>query len=215
MQVAERTLNFVRGLLKSYGPSNIKKRLWDEEFGSGKWNFIDDTRGDCVYPFIEQHARNGDILDLGCGPGNTANEMDSNAYRTYVGVDISELALEKGRQRSASGGRGEKNVFELGDFLSYVPSQHFDVILFRESMYHVPLGKIKTLLDRYAHYLRPGGAFVVRMNATGGKLGRPKAMVDVMASEFDVLERKEHGPGGPTVIVFRPRAGRDHSQRGA
>ncbi len=133
----------------------------------------------------------------------------------YVGVDISENALEKGRRRSASGGRGEKNTFEQGDFLTYVPSQQFDVILFRESMYHVPLGKIKTLLDRYAQYLRQGGVFVVRMNATGGKLGRPKAMVSVMATEFDVLERKEHGPGGPTVIVFRPQAEPQLSQREA
>jgi len=83
--------------LKSYGPSTLKKRLWDAEFEGGKWNFIDDTRGDCVYGYLEKYGRQGSILDLGCGQGNTANELVDSAYRTYVGVDISEAALEKGR----------------------------------------------------------------------------------------------------------------------
>src|SRR5205823_11609982 len=45
------TLSFMRGFLKSYGPSIVKKRLWDEEFSGGHWNFIDETSGDCVYPY--------------------------------------------------------------------------------------------------------------------------------------------------------------------
>lgn len=205
MYVADRTFTFVRSFLKSYGPSTIKKRLWDAEFSGGKWNFIDDTRGDCVYPYLDKYVRKGTILDLGCGPGNTANEMTLDAYQRYVGVDISESALEKARQRSKATGRGGKNQFAQGDFLSYQPAQRFDVILFRESMYHVPLGKVKTVLDRYAPFLRQDGVFIVRMTATGGTLGRPGMMVDVMESEFDVVEKHQHGEGGPTVIVFRPR----------
>jgi len=205
MYVAERTLNFVRGFIKSYGPSNLKKLLWDEEFSGGKWNFIDDTRGDCVYLYLERYAGTGSILDLGCGPGNTANELAATAYRTYVGVDISEVALNKAKRRSKEGGRADHNHFAQGDFLSYVPTQQFDVILFRESMYHVPLGKVRAVLDRYSKYLRKGGVFIVRMNTTGGKLGRPKAMADIMETEFDVVEKRQYGESGPTVIVFRPR----------
>ena len=88
----------------SYGPSGIKKRLWDKEFSSTKWNFIDNTMGDCVYPFLEKYANNGNILDLGCGPGNTANELAASAYKTYIGVDISEAALEKATKRTQENG---------------------------------------------------------------------------------------------------------------
>jgi len=208
MHTAERTLTFVRGLLKSYGPSNIKKRLWDAEFQDGKWNFIDDTRGDCVYGYLEKYGRQGSILDLGCGPGNTANELVDSAYSIYVGVDISETALEKGRGRSEANGRGQKNRFAQGDFINYQPTQSFDVILFRESMYHVPVGKIKEMLNRYANHLTPDGVFIVRMNTKGGKLGRPKVMADLIASEFDLVERHQHGDSGATVIVVRPRSTR-------
>jgi SAM-dependent methyltransferase len=208
MYIAQRTLTFMRGLLKSYGPSPIKKLLWDEEFAGSKWNFIDHTDGDCVYSHLETHVKNGSILDLGCGPGNTASELDADRYRTYVGVDISEVALDKARRRTVESGREGKNQFVRGDFLSYVPTQQFDVILFRESMYHVPLGKVKTILDRYSEYLKEGGVFVVRMSTSDGKSGktkyRPQAMVRVMEAEFDVVEKRQYGESGPLVIVFRP-----------
>lgn len=210
MNTAGRTISFVRGLLKSYGPTSIKKRLWEQEFTGGHWDFIDDTRGDCVYGYLEKYARRGSILDLGCGPGNTANELAADAYDTYVGVDISEAALEKGRRRSEKNGRGKKNSFVQGDFIAYEPASQFDIILFRESMYHVPVGRIKPVLERYSAYLRPGGVVIVRMNTKGGKLGRPKAMADLIASEFDLVEKREHGTDGATVIVVRPRTTQPH-----
>jgi SAM-dependent methyltransferase len=209
MNIARRTLIFVNGFLKSYGPSNIKKLLWDKEFSGSKWDFIDNTVGDCVYAHLERYLQNGSILDLGCGPGNTANELAATAYQTYVGVDVSEAALGKAGMRTQKSGRAEKNRFVLADFINYVPTQQFDVILFRESMYHVPLGKVKTTLDRYSEYLKDGGVFVVRMSIFGIKADkkkyRPSAMIRVMETNFDVVEKRQHGESGPTVIVFRPR----------
>jgi SAM-dependent methyltransferase len=208
MSVAQRTLTFINSFLKSYGPANIKRLLWDKEFSGSKWDFIDNTVGDCVYPHLERYLQNGSILDLGCGPGNTANELAATAYQTYVGVDISEAALGKATRRSKESGRADKNRFVRDDFLNYVPNRQFDVILFRESMYHVPLGKVKTTLDRFSKYLKDGGVLVVRMStfsARGNSKYRPGAMMRVMETEFDVVEKCQHGESGPTVIVFRPR----------
>ena len=78
MYIVDRTLTFARGFIASYGPSIVKKRIWDKEFLGTKWDFIDNTAGDCVYPYLEEYAHNGNILDLGCGPGNTANELASD-----------------------------------------------------------------------------------------------------------------------------------------
>jgi 2-polyprenyl-3-methyl-5-hydroxy-6-metoxy-1,4-benzoquinol methylase len=208
MNIAQRTLTRVRGLLKRYGPSRIKKILWDQEFSGTHWDFIDNTAGDCVYPHLEKHLKNGSILDLGCGPGNTANELAANAYTIYVGVDISQAALAKATKRTKENGRADKNTFACSDFLSYRPTQQFDVILFRESMYHIPHGEIKATLDHYSEYLKDDGLFIVRMNTSNGKGGhkfRLKSAIDVMADEFDVVEKSQYGESGPTVIVFRPR----------
>jgi SAM-dependent methyltransferase len=210
MFLVERSVRFVRGFLLSYGPSNIKRHFWDKEYSEDKWAFADNTVGDCVYAHLERHAANGSILDIGCGSGNTATEMDGTVYQSYLGVDISETALAKAAKRSKECGRGDKNRFECADFLAYVPTEQYDVILFRESMYHVPLHKVKATLDRYSVYLKDSGVFIVRMFAgcreTSKSKYRPNAMLAIIEAEFEVIEKKQYAEAGtPTVIVFRPK----------
>jgi len=197
----------MRGFLLSYGPESIKKKLWDKEFSSGKWNFIDNTASDCVYLHLEKYARGGSILDLGCGPGNTANEVANEAYSSYVGLDISDEALAKAKQRTEAEGRSAKNSFAQADFLSFEPNQQFDVILFRESMYHIPFGKIRPILEKYSKHLKDTGVFIVRMYTleNGKAKYRPTKMLDLIASNFNVVERAQYNDSGAAVIVFRPR----------
>jgi 2-polyprenyl-3-methyl-5-hydroxy-6-metoxy-1,4-benzoquinol methylase len=211
MHIVSRGLRLMRGFILSYGPSNIKKRFWDKEYSEDKWNFADHTEGDCVYAHLERYAAKGRILDMGCGSGNTATEMASG-YQSYIGVDISQTALDKAAKRSRDCGRGEKNQFVCSDFLSFVPPHPFDVILFRESLYHVPLGKVKPTLDRYSMFLKEGGVMIVRLFAgdrqTNEVKARPTAMLDLIAKEYEVLEHRQYEENGlPTVIVFRPKAG--------
>jgi len=194
-----------------FGPSTLKARLWDNEYRGGGWDRIDHTSDDVVYRHLEKHSRNGAILDLGCGPGNTANEIANDKYTSYVGLDISETALTKARRRSEQTGRGQKNSFAQGDFMTFVPPRQFDVILMREAMYHVPHGGVAPLLTRLSRYLTPGGVFVVRMcleRNNGEPHPRLMAMIDTIEAGYDVVEKQNYGKPGPTVIVFRPRSNR-------
>jgi SAM-dependent methyltransferase len=211
MYLTKRATRFMIGFVMSYGPTGLKQRIWDKEYASNKWHFIDNTVGDCVYPYLEKYTRKGSILDLGCGPGNTANELAENAYGTYLGLDISEEALAKATARTKACGRTQKNRFTTGDFLAFEPDEKFDVILFRESMYHIPLNKIRSVLKHYSAYLTDGGLFIVRMNlGMGGKSKfRPTKMVDIIEKHYDVIEKGEHGgENAATVVVFRPRQSR-------
>ena len=207
MYIVDRTVRFVRGFVMSYGPSKVKKKMWNEEFSGGKWHFIDDTLTDCIYPHLEKFANKGTILDLGCGPGNTANELVDTAYRSYVGVDISEEALAKAEKRTAANRRTHKNRFVCSDLLSYQPDEKFDVVLFRESMYHIPLGKIKPILDKYSPALTKRGVFIVRMYASenGNVKWRPSKMFRIIEDNFDVVEKAEYDKSGAVVIIFRPK----------
>jgi len=208
MYILDRSVRFVESFLKAYGPSNLKKLFWDREYSAEKWAFAYNTVGDCVYGHLEKHVANGNILDIGCGSGNTATEL-LPTYKTYLGVDISEAALAKAKRRSEECGRQDKNSFACGDFLTYVPTGKYDVILFRESMYHVPVSKIKSTLDRYSEYLKDGGVFVVRLFASsqdGKSKQRPITMLGIMEAEFDVVEKCQYEePGRPNVLVFRPK----------
>lgn len=211
MNIVRRGGQVVSSFFKVYGPSNLKQRLWDKEFSGDKWNFMDDTSSDCVYPHLEKYIRGGDILDLGCGPGNTANELAENAYRTYVGVDISESALAKGLKRTQENGRTDRNSFACSDFLAYNPTRDFDVILFRESMYHIPFGRVLPILEKYAKHLKKSGVFIVRLYTRDIKTGKQKnrvtSKIDLIKRDFDVVESAQYNtPGMPTVLIFRPRA---------
>lgn len=217
MKIARRILGITHSALKSYGPSRLKRVFWDKEYSGDKWDFADHTEGDCVYSHLEKHAANGSILDLGCGSGNTANELAENAYENYLGVDISETCLKKANKRSVENGRAEKNKFVSADFIRYTPTQKYNVILFRESMYHVPMGRIKSMLDRYSEYLKDSGVFIVRLataDRDGKQKSRPTAMVGIIEREFHVVEKGFYETFGSVVIVFHPR-GCKHVNTGA
>jgi SAM-dependent methyltransferase len=99
MLTEDRRVRFVQSFLKAYGPTKIKRYFWDKEYLGNKWDFADNTVGDCVYSHLNSYALNGEVLDLGCGSGNTATEMAAT-YHSYVGVDIAQAALAKAARRS-------------------------------------------------------------------------------------------------------------------
>jgi SAM-dependent methyltransferase len=202
MHVVQKVRNVTRGLLQRYGTAGIKRAMWNHEFARGRWTCLESTPADCVYPYLERYASAGDILDLGCGPGNTGNEMDVDAYRSYTGVDISDVAIEKARSRTAEQGRTRKNEYLQADIFTYTPPRPYDVVLFGDSLYYIPYQRIAGLLSRYADFLTARGVFIVRLFDVRGK---HKAILETIEANFDVLEgRMYHGQA--YVVVFRPRA---------
>lgn len=75
-------------ILKKWGNSSTMKAIWDDELSSGEWDFLENSADDEIYHYLEKYSNNGSVLDLGCGSGNTGNEMDISKYRSYRGVDI-------------------------------------------------------------------------------------------------------------------------------
>ena len=210
MNIVDRGLQFTRGFLLSYGPEALKRHFWEKEYRENKWHFAENSVDDCVYGPLERYANNGKILDLGCGSGNTATEMADSAYSSYLGVDISEEALAKAAKRSEACGRAAKNRFTRSDFFAFDTTERFEVILFRESMYHVPVEKVKTILDKYSNYLADGGVFIVRLyTMRDGKVKfRPTKMISIIAENYPVLEKGQYEDRGSVVIVFRSRISR-------
>jgi SAM-dependent methyltransferase len=194
----------MRRLIQSYAPGAVKSRLWDAEFANGQWACLDSTPDDCVYVFLDKYADGGSILDLGCGSGNTANELSQTAYLDYTGVDISEVAIEKAKKRSEENGRCDRTRFLKSDVSSYVPAQPFDVILFRDTIYYIPRASIRAMLERYSKYLTPDGVFVVRL--WDGR-DKHRNIVKLIESHFDVVEKYLAEESKVVVLVFR------HSER--
>jgi SAM-dependent methyltransferase len=139
------------------------------------------------------------MLDLGCGEGKTENELDQQAYKECIGVDISDVAIARAKAWSERTGRVDKNKFYCSDIARFVPSQEFGLILFRDSLYYVPLHRIKATLDRYLDFLKECGCFVVRLfdGIRYAPLG------EIIGANFSV-QLKRFSEAGAVVIVFQP-----------
>lgn len=135
-KVVQKFKSGLRGLVQRNGSARIKRWLWDAEFTSGKWDCLDDMSQDCMNPYIERYANKGAVLDLGCGPGATGNELAVDSYHSYTGVDISDVAIDKARARTLRNQRETRNSYCQSDIYSYVPVQQYDVIAFGDSLYY-------------------------------------------------------------------------------
>jgi len=197
-KIRTKARNFIRGRVQKWGPAWLKQKQWDQEFADGRWDFIENTSGDLIYQYLEKYCQKGSLLDLGCGSGNTGCELAADAYETYVGVDISEVALNKARQRSGELQRNGRNQYFRSDIATYVPNQAYNVILFRESIYYIPEPKITGLLERYSRHLKPGGVLIVRWHEK--KAG--EKIIHLIESAFKIVEKHIPAADGPVFVVF-------------
>jgi SAM-dependent methyltransferase len=200
----KKTHNVFRSLVQRYGPEDAKRKLWNGEFASGHWKQLEAGGDESVHLLVERYASKGSILDLGCGPGTTGIELDPAAYSIYTGVDISDVAVLKARNRAQMAGRAERNQYLQSDILTYVPMRPYDVILYGESIYYVPVRRVAAMLDRYATYLTPGGVFVARFCEVTGKL---REVLDIIEGHCQVAEKHLREQTRTCLIVFRPRVG--------
>lgn len=169
-----------RGFIQKHGPSLFKQWLWDREFASGKWDNL--GTGRCQHPDVERYARGGSVLDLGCGPGRTGLDLTPGSFSTYLGVDISTVAVDTAKARAE--GRPEI-AYAQGDLLSYMPPQRFDVILLGDSIYYVPLPLLAQLVAHYQPFLTARGVFIVRIC---DPTGRYAAHLGVLREILTVIE---------------------------
>jgi 2-polyprenyl-3-methyl-5-hydroxy-6-metoxy-1,4-benzoquinol methylase len=201
MYLAEKVHNVVRGLVQRYGPQTLKRRLWNAEFSAGRWDYLDKKGQDSVHHEIEKYANQGAVLDLGCGWGNIGIELKPSAYSFYTGVDISDIVIEKARNKAISTGRADRNEYRQSDILTFLPERQYTVILFGDSIYYVPLAQIIPLLKRYSQYIDNAGVFIVRIFDARGKLRR---IVDLIESHFEVVDKNSPEDMNACIVVFRP-----------
>ncbi|NJK91932.1 MAG: class I SAM-dependent methyltransferase [Blastochloris sp.] len=94
------------------------------------------------------------VLELGCGIGRSA--VFCAEAGDYLGTDLSDVAIEKARQRCGENGRQR---FERMDAMSLrVPDGVMDVVLGVEIIEHVQ--DAEKMLSEVRRVLKPGGRFI-------------------------------------------------------
>ncbi|MCK4900150.1 MAG: class I SAM-dependent methyltransferase [Anaerolineales bacterium] len=103
------------------------------------------------------------FLDLGCGNGELAREMDRRGYQgTYVGLDFSPGLLAVARESSFRNLQSNFITADLTspDWESIIPNQHFDIVLAFAVLHHLPGDDLRQLfLHNVLAHTEPMGQF--------------------------------------------------------
>ena len=99
----------------------------------------------------------GHAIDLACGEGRNAVWLAEHGWQA-VGVDFSEVGLQKARELAS--GRGENVEWVAADLLDYRPDpQAFDLVLV--FYLQVPAADRRPILHAAAEAVAPGGTFLL------------------------------------------------------
>lgn len=106
-----------------------------------------------VSEFIDLLPSSVSVLDLGCGPGNTARQLlASGKVESFVGVDLSAEMIRSARQNTPD---GKFVVQDLRD--TNYRSQSFDVVVMSFCIVHLSNHEAESLICRAADWIKPCG----------------------------------------------------------
>jgi 2-polyprenyl-3-methyl-5-hydroxy-6-metoxy-1,4-benzoquinol methylase len=128
-----------------------------------------DVRNAISASLIRSFAREAkSALDLGCGGGLLAVELSKSEVNRYLGVDISETTINYARARIPK--RIAKKPFDLefvaSDLVAFQPpdpKERFDLVLFNEVLYYLPVEIAVEQVKRFSLMLSPEGMLGVSM----------------------------------------------------
>jgi len=160
--------NSVRGLVDAaFAKQQTMRRIVrassravDDEYASGRWNYLADLQEMTRYAVIGGYCRRSgsfsSVLDLGCGTGILRQWLPKEEF-SYVGVDLSNIAIEAARRDWKDTG----TKFVAMDAASFRPDRKFDAIIFNEVLYYFE--QPAEVLRSFAAALEKNGKFVISL----------------------------------------------------
>jgi 2-polyprenyl-3-methyl-5-hydroxy-6-metoxy-1,4-benzoquinol methylase len=152
----------------------VGSEQWENEYKNGIWEKMEGLeeigRYTVIAAYIKKLKSGARVLDVGCGEGILLSFLPYDSYSEYVGIDLSQTAINK-----ASRLQSEKARFEVGDIHAYKSEREYDVIILNEVLYYFS-HPISTLMQ-LTNSLCSRGIFVVSMLSPAGdriwpRLGR-------------------------------------------
>jgi SAM-dependent methyltransferase len=88
---------------------------------------------------------------------NCFSWLFQDGTRRYVGVDVSNVAIQQARARASIEAR-----FEVADATTFDPGEPFDIIVLNEVLYY--MDEPERVVEHYEHFLAPDGVLIISMH---------------------------------------------------
>lgn len=137
---------------------------WNADYRRGRWDYLEGlperSRQMIVLGYLLGRAPRPRVLDVGCGTGGFLATAPLFPIARYHGIDASDVAVERARERFASA-LSFPATFEVADFEDFECDDLYDVIVFNESISYAddPVA----VLARFERGLTFDGVFVVSL----------------------------------------------------
>jgi SAM-dependent methyltransferase len=118
-----------------------------------------DAIADCFRDYwarVDQLTVGADILEYGCAYGDNALRLAATA-RSATGIDISDVAIEKGRARARQRGLANVRLEAMNAEAMDFPDASFDLVFGSGIIHHLDIDRA---FAEIARVLRPGGRAV-------------------------------------------------------
>ncbi|HEX4817417.1 MAG TPA: class I SAM-dependent methyltransferase [Nonomuraea sp.] len=172
-------------------------RLATDAYEQHKYKTTLDALPDPAYPRV---------LEAGCAEG-VFTELLATAYpdADITGIDISEKALERARERNK--GHAGRVRFVHADLLDHDLRAGFDLVVCAETLYYVGGGdRLRAASERLTALLAPGGLLVlVHPWPEAGRLHRFADAAPRLTKIGERVEPDDHRPF--SVSLYRAAAG--------
>ncbi|GLV66170.1 methyltransferase [Bacillus mycoides] len=174
------------------------EKKWDnnaEFWNQNSQEMWDSGSRSTIIPFFEQYVKQeAQVLDVGCGDGYGTYKLSRANYKA-VGVDLSEVMIQKGKER----GEGPNLSFVKGD-LSSLPfeNEQFEAIVAINSLEWtenplLALNEIKRVLKKDGHACIAilGPTAKPRENSYPRLYGKDVVCNTMMPWEFEQLAKEQ------------------------
>jgi SAM-dependent methyltransferase len=182
------------------GDAPVPGEVWEAQYRRDQWSFLRGldqmTRYSVIAGYVQALKRDGKLLDVGCGEGLLLDQLGDSAYSKFIGIDISQTAVERARAK-----HHPRSFFTCVDAREFVADENFDTIIFNEVLYYFPdpLAVTRT----YCGWLEPNGLLITSLY---GRSDRARAIGRLLKKAYrsvDEVEISSHGERW-TIDVFSP-----------
>lgn len=181
----------VRVGLARYQPETRPVTTWDAAYADGQLEYYGGIEelgrysiiGGYVGWFAATAGSRVSVLDVGCGTGLLRERLGNAGVDRYVGVDVSEQAIDAARRR---GGGDERTKWVVGDVTdTRLAVEPADVVIVNEVLYYAP--DPVAFLRRIGSLVRPGGIVLLSIWRHRGDA----ALWRVVERELEVVDLVE------------------------
>ncbi|MCT1531342.1 class I SAM-dependent methyltransferase [Sphingobacterium daejeonense] len=174
----------------------MDRSKWNNEFKNGRWSYLKEEDESIRYIEIANIVNEKEfysILDLGCGECILLNYI--YRYSNYVGVDISEIAINN----VAVNGDGIKLI--CSEIETYQTSLKYDFIIFNESLYYLKNSFL--VLNNYVKKLNRGGKLILSIFNTQDNKMYITYILNTYKSAKTTIVKNRNGIEWVVIIIGR------------